>query len=287
MRTRNLGGRQVSEIGFGAMNLSLAGRAPDDELVNVIHAALDAGVTLIDTADAYCIDDADFHHNETVIRKALDARPGSRDSVFVATKAGYRRPGGAWVLDGNPAYIRQTIDDSLRALGVEQIDLLQLHGVDPNVPLETTMEAIADAKRTGKARLIGLSNVSVDQIERASKVVEIVSVQNEYSPFVLKPEQDGVLQACAERGMAFLPWGPLGGRSRAKEVGTKGAFATVAERHDVSPQRVVLAWQLAKWPALIQIPGGRRVESVLDSLAAAELDLTSDEVSELSASLAQ
>lgn len=286
MKTRNLGDRQVSEIGFGAMNLSLAGRAPDDELVNVIHAALDAGVTLIDTADSYCIDEADFHHNETVIRKALDARPGSRDGVFVATKAGYRRPGGAWVLDGSPGHIRKTIDDSLHALGVEQIDLLQLHSVDPNVPLETTMEAVAEARHAGKARLIGLSNVSVDQIDRASKIVEIVSVQNEYSPFVLKPEQDGVLDACTALGIAFLPWGPLGGRSRAKEVGMKGAFAAVAARHGVSPQRLVLAWQLAKWPALIQIPGGRRVESVLDSLAAANLVLAPEEVDELSASLA-
>ena len=285
MRTRRLGDAQVSEIGFGAWNLSSAGRPSDHEGVKTIHAAIDAGMTLIDTADAYCIDEHDFHHNERLIARALRERPADRDRVFIATKAGSTRPGGGWGENGDPEYIRATALASLAALGVERLDLLQLHSPDATVPIEKTMEAFARLKDDGKVRMVGVSNVSVELLDRAQSVVEIVSVQNEYSPYILDPERDGVFAACIERGLAFLPFSPFGGPERAKEVGTQGAFQAVAVRRGVSPQRVVLAWMLARSPIMIPIPGARRVASGLDCAAAAELRLSDGEIAELNAAV--
>ena len=285
MQTRTIGGAPVSEIGFGVMNLSLDDHGPDEDGVRVIHAAIDAGMTLLDTADCYCVNDDDFHHNETLVGRALRERPADRDRVFLATKAGYIRPEGRWIEDGDPERIRASAEASLRALGVDRVDLLQLHTPDPRVPLARTMEAFARLKDEGKARMIGLSNVSLAELDEASKVVEVVSVQNEYSPYVLDPERNGILTACEQRGIAFLPYSPLGGRNKAQAVGTKGAFAAVAARHGVSPQQVVLAWMLAKSPAIIPIPGSRRIETARDSAAAADLELTADEIVELTASL--
>ncbi len=281
MKTRAIGGVEVSEIGFGLMNLSLAGRPPDDEGVRVIHAALDQGMTLMDTADCYCIDDGDFHHNERLLARALDARPGSRERAFIATKAGYVRPQGCWVEDGRPERIRNTVEASLRALGVDRIDLLQVHTPDPKVPWEETVGAVAELQREGKVRFVGLSNVSLDELDRAQPIVPVVSVQNEYSPFVRDPERNGILDACTARGITFLPWGPLGGRGKAKEVGSIGAFGGIAGRLGVSPQRLILAWMLARSPVIIPIPGARTIASVVDSAAAAGLALSAEEVAAL------
>jgi aryl-alcohol dehydrogenase-like predicted oxidoreductase len=284
VRTRSIDGVEVSEVGFGAMNLSLAGRPPDEDGVRTIHAALDSGMTLLDTADSYCIDDDDFHHNERLLGRALRERPGSRENAFIATKAGYLRPGGRWVEHGKPEHIKKTCEESLRALGVERIDLLQFHHPDPNVPFGDSVAAFADLQREGKARFIGLSNVSVEQLDAAQGIVEVVSVQNQYSPYVRAPEQDGVLDACTAGGIAFLPWAPFGSRFRAKELGSKDAFGRVAARRGVSPHQVVLAWMLARSPVIIPIPGAKRMESVLDCARAVDLKLTSEEIAELDAS---
>ena len=281
LKTRRIGDSQVSELGFGAWNLSSAGRPSDAEGVRAIHAAIDAGLTLIDTADSYCIDERDFHHNETLIGRALRERPADRERVFIATKAGSTRPGGGWAHNGRPEYIRATCETSLRALGVETIDLLQLHAPDEAVPIEETMGAFARLKDEGKIRMAGVSNVSVDLLDRAQSVVEVVSVQNEYSPYVLDDERNGVFAACIERGLAYLPYSPLGGPGRAKDVGTQGAFTEVGRRHDCSPQRVVLAWLLARSPNMIPIPGARRLASIEDSAAAAGLRLGDGEIAEL------
>lgn len=281
LKTRRIGDTAVSELGFGAWNLSSAGRPPDDEGVRAIHAAIDAGLTLIDTADSYCIDEHDFHHNETLIARALRERPADRGRVFIATKAGSTRPGGEWEHDGRPEYIRATCEASLRALGVETIDLLQLHSPDEAVPIEETMGEFARLKEEGKVRMVGVSNVTVELLDRAQSVVDVVSVQNEYSPYLLDDERNGVFAACVERGLAYLPYSPLGGPERAKDVGTQGAFTEVGRRHGCSPQRVVLAWLLARSPNMIPIPGARRIASIQDSAAAAALQLDASEIAEL------
>jgi aryl-alcohol dehydrogenase-like predicted oxidoreductase len=280
MPTRRLGGLQVSAIGLGEMPLSLAGRPDEAQAVRTIHAALDAGVTLLDTADAYCRDQSDFGHGERLVAKALAAWGGDRDRVLVATKGGHTRPGGSWDLDGRPEYLRQACEASLERLGVEAIGLYQFHRPDPKVPFAESVGALAELRAAGKVRLVGLSNVSVDQIRQARELVEVASVQNEFSPRFRRSE--GELAWCAANRIAFLPWSPLGGIGRGRDLGGRHrAFAEVAEAHGVSPQQVALAWELAKAPVVIPIPGSSRPETILDSLAAASLRLSGDDLARL------
>jgi len=280
MPTRRLGGLQVSAIGLGEMPMSLAGRPDEAQSVRTIHAALDAGVTLIDTADAYCIDESEVGHGERLVARALSAWPGDRDQVLVATKGGHTREGGEWYLDGRPEHLRQACEASLRALGVEAIGLYQFHRPDPKVPFAESVGAMAELKAAGKVRLVGLSNVSVDQIKQARQLVQVASVQNEFSPRFRRSE--GELAFCAAEGIAFLPWSPLGGIGRGRDLGGRHrVFGEVAEAHGVSAQQVALAWQLAKAPAVIPIPGSSRPETITDSAAAASLRLSDDELARL------
>lgn len=282
MPSRRIGGVRVGAVGLGAMPMSLAGRPDEARSLRTIHAALDAGVTLIDTADAYCLGESEVGHNERLVAKALASWPGGRDGVLVATKGGHTRPGREWGLDGRPEHLRQACEASLRALGVEAIGLYQLHRPDPKVPFAESVGALAELRAAGKVRMVGLSNVSVDQIEQARRIVEVASVQNELSPRFRRSE--GELAWCAAHRIAFLPWSPLGGIGRGGMLGQRhAAFAEVAGRHGVSPQQVALAWELAKAPVVIPIPGARRPETIADSAAAATLRLDADELDRLDA----
>lgn len=286
MLTRRLGNLEVSAIGLGAMPLSIEGRPDEQQAIRTIHAALDAGVTLIDTADAYCMLPGETGHNERLVAKALQTWSGDADQVLVATKGGHLRPGdGSWQQNGDPAYLKAACEASLKALGVEAIGLYQFHRPDPNVPFADSVGALADLLAEGKIRLAGVSNTTVEQIDEAARIVPLASVQNEFSPAFRSSE--GELRHCAERGIAFLPWSPLGGIRRASSLGTTHAvFARVAARYGVSPQRVALAWELAKAPVVIPIPGARRPETILDSLAATELQLSPEDIAELDAATA-
>jgi aryl-alcohol dehydrogenase-like predicted oxidoreductase len=280
MPTRRLGGLRVGAIGFGEMQLSLAGRPDEARAIRTIHAALDAGVTLIDTADAYCVDESEVGHGERLVAKALAAWPGDRDRVLVATKGGHTREGREWGLDGRPEYLRRACEASLQALGVEAIGLYQFHRPDPKVPFAESVGAMAELKEAGKVRLVGLSNVSVDQISQARQLVQVASVQNEFSPRFRRSE--GELAFCAAERIAFLPWSPLGGIGRGRSLGGRHrVFGQVAEANGVSAQQVALAWQLAKAPVVIPIPGSSRPETILDSAAAATLRLSDDELASL------
>ena len=280
MPSRRLGGLKVGAIGLGEMPMSLAGRPDEAQAIRTIHTALDLGVTLIDTADAYCLDGSEVGHGERLVAEALAAWPGDRDRVLVATKGGHTRPGGDWDLDGRPEYLRQACEASLRALGVEAIGLYQFHRPDPKVPFAESVGAMAELKAAGKVRLVGLSNVSVDQIRQARQIVDVASVQNEFSPRFRRSE--GELAFCASQRIAFLPWSPLGGIGRGRSLGGRhAAFAEVAEAHGVSPQQVALAWELAKAPVVIPIPGASRPETITDSAAAATLRLSADDLARL------
>ena len=280
MPTRRIGRTPVGAIGLGAMPMSLAGRPDEARCIRTIHAALEAGVTLIDTADAYCRDGSEMGHNERLVAKALVAWPGHRDRVLVATKGGHTRPGGEWGLDGRPEYLRRACEASLRALGVEAIGLYQLHRPDPKVPFAESVGALAELRAAGKVRMVGLSNVSVDQIRQARELVEVASVQNEFSPRFRRSE--GELAWCAANRIAFLPWSPLGGIGRGRHLGGRHpAFAEVAAAHGVSPQQVALAWELAKAPVVIPIPGASRPETIIDSAAAATLRLSAADLARL------
>jgi aryl-alcohol dehydrogenase-like predicted oxidoreductase len=277
MRNRTIGGITVSAIGLGGMPMSIEGRPGEDRSIATIHAALDAGVTFIDTADAYHMRAGETGHNERLIAKALASYSGDTTDVLVATKGGHIRPGdGSWQVDGSPAHIRAAAEASLKALGVDAIGLYQFHRPDPEVPYADSIGALKDLLDEGKIRLAGISNATVEQIDIARQVLggaNLASVQNQFSPAFRSSEDE--LRYCAELGIAFLPWSPLGGIARADQLGSRhGAFQRVADAHGVSPQQVTLAWMLAKAPVVVPIPGASRPASITDSAQAADLALT-------------
>lgn len=293
MQTRHLGnptvGRhEVGAIGLGLMTFDQSGTQPREQLLDTVRAALDAGVTLFDTADAYGPGDElgvdAMGANETLVAGILDEL-GVRDRVLLATKGGHvRTDGGGWALDSSAAHLAQAVDASLQRLGVEQLALWQHHRPDPAVPYEEVLGTLKEIHASGKVAMLGLSNADPAQIRLAHSVLgdALVSVQNQYSPAFRTSEPE--IDVCAELGLAFLPWSPLGGLGDAKDLADKHpAFAQVAESRGVSPQQVALAWQLARSPVVIPIPGAKRPQSVSDSAAAADLELTADEVAALDA----
>jgi aryl-alcohol dehydrogenase-like predicted oxidoreductase len=283
MQTRTIGGRQVSAIGLGGMPMSIEGRPGRERSIATIHAALDAGVTLIDTADAYHLHADEVGHNESLIAEALASWGGDTSGVLVATKGGHLRPGdGSWTLDGRPEYIKRACEASLRRLGVEAIGLYQFHRPDPKVPYEESVGALRDLLDEGKIQLAGISNAGPERIRTSNEILggRLASVQNEFSPRYRSSEPE--LELCAELGIAFLPWSPFGGITRAGELGTgHAAFARIAKEHGVSPHRVCLAWMLAKAPVVIPIPGSSRPETIRDSVAAVGLELSAEELAAL------
>jgi len=284
MRKRSIGGVQVGAIGLGAMPMSVEGRPDESRSLATIHAALDAGVTLIDTADAYQLPADEAGHNESLIAKALAGYGGDTSHVLIATKGGHlRTAGGAWLLDGSAEHLKRACEASLKRLGVEAIGLYQYHRPDPTVPYAESIGALRDLLDEGKIRMAGISNASPEQIRQADQILggRLASVQNQFSPAFRSSEPE--LRLCDELGIAFLPWSPLGGISTAGEGATHAAFDRVGQAHGVSPQQVCLAWMLAKSPVVIPIPGASRPETIRDSAAAAELALSPEEIAGLDA----
>ncbi|MDI2125085.1 aldo/keto reductase [Yinghuangia seranimata] len=285
MRTRKIGDVTVSAIGLGAMPLSIEGRPDEARAFATIHAALDAGVSLIDTAVSYCLNASEAGHNEALIARALAAYGGDTSHVLVATKGGAARDAdGTWLFQADPATLRAAAEGSLKRLGVDAIGLYQLHVPDPNIPYADSVGVLRDLYDEGKIRAAGISNVNSDQLREAHAILghRLVSVQNNFSPAVRGSEPQ--LHLCAELGLAFLPYSPLGGMSRAGTLGDHHtAFARIAESRGVSPQQVCLAWELSLSDTVIPIPGASRPESITNSAAAADLELTSEELADLNA----
>jgi aryl-alcohol dehydrogenase-like predicted oxidoreductase len=283
MHTRTIAGHPVGAIGLGAMPLSIDGRPPEDRAVATIHAAFDAGVTLIDTADAYALGAGDVGHGEALIARALRAYGDGAKDVMVATKGGHTRTAdGAWELDGRPEHLRAACEASLRRLETDAIDLYQFHRPDPDVPWAESVGAVAELLDEGKIRLAGVSNADPDQIREAQDVLggRLAAVQNELSPRFRSSEPE--VELCAQLGIAFLPWSPLGGISAAGDLGGEhAAFAEVAAERDVTPQQVCLAWLLAKADVVIPIPGSSRPATIEASAAAADLRLSVEELARL------
>ncbi|MCQ4209703.1 aldo/keto reductase [Streptomyces longispororuber] len=293
MHTRTIGndtvGRhEVGAVGLGLMTFDQTGPQPRQQLLDTVSAALAAGVTLFDTADAYGPGKEKGAgaqgENEQLIAGLLDEL-GVRDQVLLATKAGHvRTDGGGWDTDSSAPHLRKSVDDSLRRLGVEQIALWQHHRPDPAVPYEEVLGTLKEVHDSGKVAMLGLSNANPEQIRQAHAVLgtALVSVQNQFSPAFRssRPEID----VCAELGLAFLPWSPLGGLDRAKGLADRHpAFRAVADELDVSPQQVTLAWELAQSPVVVPIPGAKRPASITDSAAAADLTLTPEQLARLDA----
>lgn len=278
---RHLGDLSVSAVGLGAMPLSLRTPYDEQQAVATVHAALDAGVTLIDTADVYNPDTGPFGHNEELVARAL-ASYGDTRHVTVATKGGMTRNGSDWGTDGTPGRFRQAAQDSARRLGVESIALYQHHRPDPAVPYADTIGAFRDLLDDGLVQRVGISNASCDQISEAKQILGagLVSVQNRYSPS--RRDAQPELDLCTELGLTFLPYSPLGGMRHAADLGSDNeAFAAVARKHGVSPQQVALAWSLGRSPVVVPIPGASRPESITDSAAAAELVLDQEDLATL------
>jgi pyridoxine 4-dehydrogenase len=268
-----LGQQTITRLGYGAMQLTGTGVFGDPSDRNnakkVLQEAVAAGVNFIDTADAY-----GPHTNETLIAEAL--HPYKKDLV-IATKGGFSRPGpGQWTPNGTPAFIRENIDGSLKRLKVDTIDLWQLHRFDPNVPVEETLAPVVDAVKAGKIKHVGLSEVDVPQIERAEKVVPIVSVQNLFNLGNRKWEK--VVDYTAQRGMAFIPWYPLASGPES----LAGKISRIAKHHQATTAQVALAWLLRRSPNILLIPGTSSVEHLHENMQAVNITLTDEEFAELS-----
>lgn len=283
MKQRSIGNIPVSAIGLGGMPMSIEGRPDRQRSIDTIIAALDAGVTFIDTADAYHVGADEVGHNEALIAQALATWGGDSSTVLVATKGGHQRPGdGSWTVNGDPKYLRSAAEASLKRLGVEAIGLYQFHRPDPAVPYADSVGAVRDLLDEGKIQVAGISNADPDQIREAQQILggRLASVQNQFSPAFRSSQPE--LELCDELGIGFLPWSPLGGIGKAGELGRQfEKFARIGEAHGVSPQQVALAWELSLSPQVIPIPGASRPESITDSAQAAELTLTEAELLDL------
>ncbi len=264
MQTRQIGNDTVGRVTVGAVGLGLmtfdqTGAQPREQLLD--------------------------GENERLIASLL-SELGVRDQVFLATKAGHvRTEGGGWDVDSSATHLESAVEKSLERLGGDHIDLWQHHRPDPKVPYEEVVETLKRVHDAGKVRMVGLSNANPEQIRLAHSVLgdALVSVQNQFSPAFRSSAPE--IEVCAELGLAFLPWSPLGGLNSAKGLGEEHpAFAEIASERGVSPQQVALAWELAQDPCVIPIPGAKRPSSITDSAAAADLELSAEELARLDAS---
>lgn len=272
--TLDLGGDlTVKRLGYGAMRLCGKGvwGEPEDPrgAEAVLRRVVELGINLIDTSDAYGPE-----VNEHQIANALHPYP---ENLTIATKGGFTRPGpGQWVPDGRPEHLKEACEGSLRRLKLERIDLYQFHTPDKNVPFEESIGALAELRDEGKVRHVGLSNVSVEQLDAAREILPIVSVQNRYN--LNDRSAEPVLEACERYGIAFIPWFPLATGELARPGGPLDEIAT---SHDAAPSQVALAWLLAKSPIMLPIPGTSSVEHLEENVVATDLRLTDEEVATL------
>ncbi len=306
MKTRTLGrnGPEVSAIGLGCMGMSaFYGGSDEAQSIAVIHRALDLGVTLLDTAEMY-----GPHANEVLVGKALKDR---RDQAFLATKFGinYNEDRSRLMTDGSPANVRRAIDDSLKRLGVDHVDLYYLHRVDPDTPIEDTVGAMADLVTAGKVRFLGLSEAAPETIRKAHAVHPITALQTEYSLWSREPE-DALFALCRELGVGFVPYSPLGrgflsgdirsvddlapddfrrsnprfmGENFQKNQDLVEAVKAIAADKGVTAAQLALAWVLAQDPNLVPIPGTRRLPTLEQNVAAVDLSLTPDDLARIEA----
>lgn len=279
MRNKAFGktGRTVSTIGFGALPLSIQGRPNEQDSIRVLHAALDEGMTFIDTADCYCLNETEIGHGERLVARAVRQWKGPRGDILVFTKGGLTRREGAWKPDGRPEHLRNACDHSLRALGVSSIFLYQLHRPDPNVYFPDSVGALADLRQEGKIQHVGLSNVDVAHLRDACRVTEIASVQNRCNVFDRHPFANGMITACERAGIAFIAHSPVGGHSTHDRVADHPTLRAVGARRGLTPHQVALAWLLAQSPVIFPIAGASKTGNAMSSAAAADIVLSPED----------
>ena len=275
-------GISVNGICFGEWPLSDVHRPSDEVGVDVICQAVEAGADLIDTADSYCHTHDDFGHGERLVRQALNKLGGSA-KVTIATKVGYVRPEGEWVAAGRPEQITEGCKASLERLGVEAVDLYQLHLPDPEVPVEDSVGAMADLQKAGLVRHIGVSNFGHKLLTRAQTVAKIESVQNECSVLKQHDIESGLIQRCADEGITYIPWSPLGGESGKQEIADNAVLQELSKKYGVSVYQLQLRWLLSVGDNVLPIPGAKRATSILDSLAATALEIEAEDLAKIGA----
>lgn len=267
----------ISPIGFGSWPLAEEGRPSESEAIKIIHTAIEAGLNFIDTADAYCKNQDEFGYCEQLIAKALKTlNPAT--PVIVATKGGCTRPEGRWATNGSPKYLKKACEASLKSLNVECIDLYQLHAPDPTVPFIESVGALADLKQAGKIRYVGLSNVTVPEIDEARTVIEIVSVQNRFNPFDITSFENGVIAYCEENNLAFIAYSPVGGKEEKHLTEKNPHLIKIANEHHVTPFQIALAWLLSVSPMMIPIPAATKIPNAISSAKAMDIRLHNAEV---------
>jgi aryl-alcohol dehydrogenase-like predicted oxidoreductase len=263
-------GLEVNPIGLGAMALSIQGRPDEGAALAVIRAFVDNGGDFIDTASSYCLDNSDLGHNERLIAKALAAL--DRRDILVATKGGLTRPDGRWEVDATPAWLRQCCEHSVRNLG-GPVRLYYLHAVDGNVPFADSLGELVRLKDEGKIENIGLSNVTARHLDEALALTQIAAVQNRCNVFDRRDFDNGLVDHCAELGVAYVPYSPVGGHFGHRRVADDAMLARVASKHATTPYAIALAWLLAKGQHVLPIPGASKVSSVTSSLGAIDVAL--------------
>jgi aryl-alcohol dehydrogenase-like predicted oxidoreductase len=267
----------MNHIGIGCMRLSTERDRDEARAIDVLHTAFDAGITFLDTADAYCWDDTETGHNERLIARALSTWSGDRTSLTVATKGGLTRPDGQWVPDGRAHHLRDACEASLRALDVQRIDLYQLHAPDPRVALSTSVRALAALKDEGLIARIGLCNVNVGQIDEARRIAHISAVQVEVSVRHDENLLNGVVDYCITHDIQLIAYRPLGGARRVRQLRHEPALRELAERHNATPAEIALAWLRSHSPQLVSVPGSTKVETVHSIVRAHSINFNEDE----------
>jgi aryl-alcohol dehydrogenase-like predicted oxidoreductase len=299
-RQRRVGSQALGSVGLGLAPMAMLG-IDEAQAIATIHAALDAGVRLLDAATVYTPSVSSPGHSDRLVARALAAWNGPRAEVIHVGKGGHRRVAdgltpSAFIIDGRPESIRADAETTLAAMGTEQIDLYLLHMPDPKVPLAESFGALLDLKREGKARMIGLSNVTLEQVQQVSRLGRIDAVENQYSILPIcfssqlpwtRDQSRPVLDWCESHDVAFLAYSPLGSVEAAGHLASRiPALADVAATHAVSAQRVALAWLLRQSDHLLTIVGCRRVETAVDSALAMQLVLSADEINRIAVSVA-
>jgi aryl-alcohol dehydrogenase-like predicted oxidoreductase len=271
------GGTRVTAIGLGGMPLSIQGRPKERQAFDVIETFLEAGGDFIDTANVYCLDDSDIGHNERLITRCLK---GLRKlgEVLVATKGGLRRPHGDWVVKGEPSFIRQSCEQSLRDLEVDCIGLYQLHAVDPAVGLMPSLEELVRLMEEGKIAHIGLSNVTLPELETAVMHAPIATVQNRCNPFEQQDLRNGLSDFCRQRRITYIPHSPVGGHRGYVRLSASALFCSLSQKYHASPFAVALAWLLAKGEHILPIPGASKPSSIADSMDSMSLTLEPEDL---------
>ena len=272
-------GIEVYPIGLGAMPLATTGRPTQESAVKVVHAAIDAGVDFIDTANCYCIDNHDMGYNEQTIALALDSI--DRSDIVVATKGGLVRPEGRWERSGSPASLRSACEKSLRDLNTDVIQLYQYHAPDTSVPFSDSVGELARLREEGKIMHVGLSNVGQNHLDEAMQIVPIASVQNLCHVFYQNDFRSGLVAYCREQKVTYIPFSPVGGGNGHVRLRDNSTLNSIAKTHNATAYQIALAWLLHKGDNILPIPGASKISSIESSAKAASIELTSEEVSRI------